>query len=598
MAATANIRAIITAENRASGVLRQFGFEAEGIGGKLKQISKTAIFAFGAAASAATAFGLKTAANFETARSALTGLLGSVEEADKTMARIKKEAAATPFELTGLTEGVKQLASVTKTGDEAIDMLLQVGKAVTASGGGQFELDRVVFNLKQIKGIGELSAIDLKELRRAIPIFDKLVEAAGTTVDEIQNAKDPAKALFDVFEKGGKKIKAVDEAFILQAGNFNQLMSNAKDSFAIFLDEFVRSTGIFDASKKAIKAVSDFLSNNRDSLINGFNRLKEIVMDFGRGAMNFFTETWERIGDQVMALGKAVQEHLVPALSDLWHNYIEPLIPVLKETLWGAINIVLEVLTFLAKNIETLGPIMAGFGALLLGSKVLGAINSITIAIAMQGGLMPALTNLAAYIKGGALITPWSLIAAAGVTAAVMIINEWNKARRAIDAAMDSLNSGIKEQGKLLDDAKSKFEKGIINEKTYNRQREIIRKTSEELAEINREAKKSPFDGFFKDIFNFKAGFRTLTGKQQGGVIARGQTAIVGERRPEIFEPREAGRIIPQPRLGGGQTTINLNVNVGMYAGTPMEKRKMAQEMLKAFQDLARQQGTNIAGMI
>ena len=85
----------------------------------------------GIAAAAATAFGLKTAGDFEQARSAFVGLLGSAEKADETMARIKREAATTPFELTGLTEGTKQLAAVTEDGNKAVDILLDVGKAIT-----------------------------------------------------------------------------------------------------------------------------------------------------------------------------------------------------------------------------------------------------------------------------------------------------------------------------------------------------------------------------------------------------------------------------------------------------------------------------------
>ena len=127
-----------------------------------------------------------------------------------------------------------------------------VGKAITASGGGQEELNRVVFNLKQIQGMGKLTAIDLREIQRAVPIFDQLAEAAGTSAEELKNADDPAKELFRVFEEGGKKMSAVDRAFSIQAGNFNQLVSNMKDSFAIFTSELVKKLGIFDAVKGAV----------------------------------------------------------------------------------------------------------------------------------------------------------------------------------------------------------------------------------------------------------------------------------------------------------------------------------------------------------
>lgn len=286
--------------------------------------------------------GLKTAADFETTRSALIGLLGSAEEADKTIARIKQEAATTPFELVGLTEGVKQLSSVVETGDEAIDILLDVGKAITASGGGQEELDRVVFNLKQIQGIGELSAIDLKELRRAIPIFDKLVEAAGTTVTEIQNAKDPAAELFRVFQEGGANIEAVDQAFTIQGGNMNQLLSNLKDNWTILISEIVTDSGIFDIVKQAI-----------DRLNGAFTKLSNYIQENGgvvKALNKFYAENKEKID----MLAVALVSMLIPAVISLTIAFIQFALPLLAAAAIGVL-----VWKVVQKIIEKLGGLQA-----------------------------------------------------------------------------------------------------------------------------------------------------------------------------------------------------------------------------------------------
>lgn len=257
----------------------------------------TGLVVAGVAVGALGLKGVKTAGQLETAQKAFEGLFGSAEEAEKTINRIKKESASTPFELVGLTEATKQLSSVTKTGDEAIDILLSVGKAVTASGGSQEELDRVVFNLKQIKGMGELSAIDLKELRRAIPIFDKLVEATGTTVEQIQNSADPAKALFDVFTEGAKKMPAVGNAFEIQAGTFNQLMSNMKDSFTIAMSDIAVKSGLFDAVKNGVKAITDFLMTHKDDIVAWINNAVSAIQNFYNKAVEFFAPLIKVIKD-------------------------------------------------------------------------------------------------------------------------------------------------------------------------------------------------------------------------------------------------------------------------------------------------------------
>ena len=49
-------------------------------------------------------------------------------------------------------------------------------------------------------------------------------------------------------------------------------------------------------------------------------------------------------------------------------------------------------------------------------------------------------------------------------------------------------------------------------------------------------------------------------GKAAGGPVRSGTSYLVGERGPELFTPSSNGMITPNNRLGGGSTTINLNV--------------------------------------
>jgi hypothetical protein len=49
--------------------------------------------------------------------------------------------------------------------------------------------------------------------------------------------------------------------------------------------------------------------------------------------------------------------------------------------------------------------------------------------------------------------------------------------------------------------------------------------------------------------------------RAMGGPVARNTAYVVGERGPELFVPQGSGTIIPNNRMGGGGTTINLTVN-------------------------------------
>ena len=51
-------------------------------------------------------------------------------------------------------------------------------------------------------------------------------------------------------------------------------------------------------------------------------------------------------------------------------------------------------------------------------------------------------------------------------------------------------------------------------------------------------------------------------GFASGGIPPVGKPAIVGEKGPELFVPRQAGRIIPNNELGGGGGSVNVSVHV------------------------------------
>lgn len=55
-------------------------------------------------------------------------------------------------------------------------------------------------------------------------------------------------------------------------------------------------------------------------------------------------------------------------------------------------------------------------------------------------------------------------------------------------------------------------------------------------------------------------------GKAAGGPVTGGTTYLVGEKGPELFTPGSSGNIIPNNRLNGGGSTINITVNGALDA--------------------------------
>lgn len=54
----------------------------------------------------------------------------------------------------------------------------------------------------------------------------------------------------------------------------------------------------------------------------------------------------------------------------------------------------------------------------------------------------------------------------------------------------------------------------------------------------------------------------------KGGPVQAGGTYLVGEQGPEIFSPRQSGRIIPNEQIGGGETRVIINNAPGHTAET------------------------------
>ena len=210
---------------------------------------------------ASAGFGVKFAADLETMTQGFVTLLGSTEKAEEAISMIKKDASSTPFELPGLIQANQLLTSVTKDAVQSERFLLNIGKALTAMGKGQPELDRIIVNLQQVGAVGKASLMDIKQFAFAgIPIFEMLKEATGKSGAELEKMISKGQVSFkmleDMFNKAGEGTGRFSKAFELQGGTFNQVLSNFKDNIGITMGEIVKKTGLFDAVKKALSSVT------------------------------------------------------------------------------------------------------------------------------------------------------------------------------------------------------------------------------------------------------------------------------------------------------------------------------------------------------
>ena len=202
--------------------------------------------------------GIEYNAQIETYLTRLTTLTGSFEEANKILDQIKQDALATPFEVSSLTQAESLLLSTGLSAQEARADILALGDAVSASGGGNVELQRMAVNLQQIKNVGKASALDIKQFAYAgIDIYGLLADSMGITREEASKMDITYEMLSQALQKasnqGGKYYKAMEK----QSKTYNGAMSNLKESLDVLKGTL--SKDLFNALKNIIPPLTQFI---------------------------------------------------------------------------------------------------------------------------------------------------------------------------------------------------------------------------------------------------------------------------------------------------------------------------------------------------
>ena len=108
---------------------------------------------------------------------AFTNMLGSADKAESALNQIKQDAAKTPFDTAGLVKANQLLISTGVDAQSARNVVMALGDAVKATGGGNDELSRMAQNLQQIKNAGKATSADIKQFAYAgIDVYGILAE--------------------------------------------------------------------------------------------------------------------------------------------------------------------------------------------------------------------------------------------------------------------------------------------------------------------------------------------------------------------------------------------------------------------------------------
>lgn len=228
---------------------------------------------------------LETGGKFETLKTQMSALMGSIAEGDKAFAWVKDFATRTPLSLEAVSAAFVKLKAY---GLDPMDGTLQALTDQTSKlGGSQETLNGIVLALGQAWSKQKLQAEEINQLvERGVPVWDLLAEVTGKNTAELAKLSEQGALGRDVIAGLITEIgRSSDGASAAMMSNWTGLVSNLSDSWQQFLDKIAQS-GALDYAKRQVQGLLDTISeaaNNGD-----LERTARSISDFFVGIAETF----------------------------------------------------------------------------------------------------------------------------------------------------------------------------------------------------------------------------------------------------------------------------------------------------------------------
>lgn len=310
------------------------------------------------------------------------------------------------------------------------------------------------------------------------------------------------------------------------------------------------------------KAAGETFSGSLAKLKNKFNDVQESI---GQTLVKGLTPLADKLANFVSTERfqtwlKNLTDWLNINLPKAMDYVINTLLPLVKkgfDEIWPVVKTLLDKLADLIKFLEDHTNVFWGLvtvlGAIKLAMMLSGALEAFQ---GVMAGATASFSGLSALVSTP-LVMP-AIAVGAALLAIDMVYNKFMETQKVIDDTQNHVKSSI-------DSIANAYDKTIALTKAPNSPEVIARAKATLHAE-------------------------GVKGYASGTNFAPGGLALVGERGPELVNLPRGSQVIPHS--GAGRTGgVNISVNVGVFAGTQMELRKLATTLQGAYQD-AQSMGT------
>lgn len=316
---------------------------------------------------------------------AFTNMLGSADKAESALNQIKQDAAKTPFDTAGLVKANQYLISTGEDAKSARNIIMALGDAVKATGGGNDELSRMAQNLQQIKNAGKATSADIKQFAYAgIDVYGILADYTGKSTADVQKMTISydllTNALLSASEEGGRYFGAMETQSQTLDGRILTLKDNATQLAGALTEGLASTKGAL------VNVATGWVQELTDSLqTGGVASMVETGGVLAGEAIDSFTDYAVNNMDGVLDTGLDIAQNLASGVVQNAPKLLESAVTITGSFIGGVA--------------EKLPDILAS-GAELTGQMVRGVLS-------LGQDMWNASKTLAAKAANGILTTNW-----------------------------------------------------------------------------------------------------------------------------------------------------------------------------------------------
>lgn len=516
----ANIKAVITAEDKASPVLKGFSVKTVAIGsalgGALYSLANKGVSALSNSLSDA----VKRVDTLNNAKRTFANMGFGVSQVKDSMDKLNQSILGLPTPLDQAVQGVTMIAAATNDVGKSQQVFSALNDAILGFGGTANDVQGAVLQLSQDLAGGRLQAQTWNSLLQngLGPTLAAMARSMGITT----------KALKDGLSTGKISVKDFQDQLIKLdnngGGGLKSLKQIAKDS----------TNGIQTSFANAKTAIVRAMANIIDSI--GQARISEAINTVGTAIANLII--W------FANLAKFIIDHkpLLFALAGAFTGIAIAIGVALAPAIWDA------VVAFSALVVAAAPFIAVGAAIGLIAYEIIKHWQGVkNFFLGVWDWFKKTWPLLLAVLLG-----PFGL-------AVAIIIKNWGSILNFFKTLPGKIKGFVSSVGGFI---LAPF-KWAFNE--------IAKLWNNTVAKVSFKA-----PSWVPKIGGKGWSIPKIPELAQGGIVTKPTLAVIGEAGPEAVVPLNKSNGLTQP---------NIIVNIGMYAGSEMEKRKIATSLMRAYND-------------